>query len=100
MAVPERIVIPKTVVLSHRPHQQPVATPMDAIISVEDGVKWEYFGNWVVVFENESPFHSYNFFPGNDTSGPPKDDVKHNHPYKYSVYIEGDKLDPVVIIRP
>jgi hypothetical protein len=100
MAMPKPVAMPKKVVLSHKPHQKPEANPMDVIISMDDGVKWEYPGNWVVVFEKESPFHSFNFFPGNDTSGTPKSDAKHNHPYKYSVCIEGDQLDPNVIIRP
>lgn len=100
MAVPKTVAIPKKVVLSHKPYHPPEANPMDVVISMDDGVKWEYPGNWVVVFERESPFHSFNFFPGNDTSGAPKADAKHNHPYKYTVYIEGDRLDPKVIIRP
>lgn len=100
MAVPEQVVMPKKVALSHKQHQKPEADPMDVVISMEDGVKWDYRGNFVVVFENESPFESFNFYPGNDFSGPPRTDVKRNHPYKYSVYIDGDCLDPNVIIRP
>ena len=100
MAVPKHVTMPKKVVLTHKQHQKPDADPMDVVISVDDSVKWDYLGNFFVVFEHETPFESWNFFSGNANSGLPRKDVKHNHPYKYTVYIDGDRLDPNVIIRP
>lgn len=100
MAVPKHAAMPTKVVLSHKQHQKPVAAPADVVITVNDSVKWDYPGNFVVVFETETPFESWNFYPGNASSGLPRSDVKHNHPYKYTVYIDGDRLDPNVIIRP
>lgn len=92
--------IPKSVKLSHPSHQKPHADPDEIVISVDDSVKWDYRGDFVVTFEEETPFESWYFYPGNDTSGKPKPDAKHNHPYKYSVLIDGKRLDPKVIIRP
>lgn len=100
MAVRNPVNVPKHVKLSHPPHQNPHADPGDIVISVDDSVKWDYQGDFVVVFENETPFQSWYFYPGNDTSGKPRPDVKHNHPYKYSVHIDGKREDPNVIIRP
>jgi hypothetical protein len=54
----------------------------------------------VVVFEDETPFDSWYFYPGNNMSGKPRPDVERNHPYKYSVHIDGQRRDPNVIIRP
>jgi|SRR5579864_1908664 len=99
MPVPKHATIPKKVALSHN-HHQTGANPIDAVLSVDDSITWEYSGDFVVVFEKETPFASWNFYPGNTNSGAPKKDVKHNHPYKYTVYIDGDRLDPNVIIRP
>lgn len=99
MAVPKHATIPKKVTLSHNQHQTG-ANPIDAVLSVDDSITWEYSGDFVVVFEHETPFASWNFYPGNNNSGLPKKEVKHNHPYKYTVYIDGDRLDPNVIIRP
>jgi hypothetical protein len=100
MAVRKPVNVPKHVKLSHPHHQKPHADPGDIVISVDDSVKWDYQGDFVVVFEDESPFDSWYFYPGNDTSGKPKAGVKHNHPYKYSVHIDGEREDPNVIIRP
>jgi hypothetical protein len=94
------VAIPKPVKLSHVPHKQPHADPQDIVITVDDSVKWDYPGDFVVVFESETPFDSWYFYPGNNRSGKPRTDVEHNHPYKYSVHIDGKRLDPNVIIRP
>ena len=100
MGVRKTVTMPKTVKLSHLPHEEPQADPKDIVISIEDSVKWDYPGNFVVVFEKETPFDSWYFYPGNNMSGKPRSDVEHNHYYKYSVHIDGKRLDPNVIIRP
>jgi hypothetical protein len=100
MGVAKTIAMPKTVKLSHKPHKAPKTEPDDIIITANDSIKWDYQGDFVVVFEKETPFDSWNFYPGNNISSAPKADVKHNHPYKYTVYIDGDRHDPNVIIRP
>jgi hypothetical protein len=100
MGVAQPVAIPKTVALSHQPHQPPGATPDSVSITVNDSVKWDYAGDFVVVFENETPFDSWYFFPGHNISSLPRPDVKHNYPYKYTVHIGGDKHDPNVIIKP
>jgi hypothetical protein len=92
--------MPRTVKLSHRPHEEPHADPKDIEISMEESVKWDYSGDFVVVFEKETPFESWYFYPGNNMSGKPRPDVEHNHAYKYSVHIDGKRRDPNVIIRP
>jgi len=92
--------MPKNVKLNHPPQQKPQADPDEIVISVDDSVKWDYAGDFVVVFEEETPFESWYFYPGNNISGTPRPDVKHEHPYKYSVYIDGERQDPKVIIRP
>jgi hypothetical protein len=100
MGVRKPATIPKIVNLSHRPHEEPHAEPKDIVISVEDSVKWDYPGDFVVIFEGETPFDSWYFYPGNNMSGKPRPDVEHNHSYKYSVHIDGHRRDPNVIIRP
>ena len=100
MAERKPVNMPKNVKLSHPPHGNPHADPDEIVISVDDSVKWDYRGDFVVVFEEETPFQSWYFYPGINTSGKPLPDVKHNHPYKYSVHIDGKRLDPKVIIRP
>jgi hypothetical protein len=72
---------------------------LQVAITAEETVTWEYSGN-VVVFEHETPFESWNFYSGNANPGLPRKDVLHKHPYKYTVFIDGDRLDPNVIIRP
>ena len=57
-------------------------------------------GDFVVVFETETPFDSWYFYPGNHVSSTPRSDVEHDHCYKYSVHIDGKRHDPNVIIRP
>jgi hypothetical protein len=94
------VTMPRTVKLSHVQKQKPHAEPKDMVITAEDSVIWEYRGDFVVVFEEETPFESWYFYPGNNISGKPRLDVKHNHSYKYSVHIDGKQLDPNVIIRP
>jgi hypothetical protein len=101
MGVAQPVAIPKTVGLSHQPHQPPEANPDSVTITVNDSVKWECAEDFVVVFENnETPFDSWYFFPGQNVSGLPRRDVKHDYPYKYTVHIGGDKHDPNVIIKP
>jgi hypothetical protein len=100
MGVAKTVAMPKPVKLSHKPHTAPKADPDEVAISMDEKVKWEYAGDFVVVFEKETPFDSWNFYPGNNISSAPRPDVKHNHPYKYTVYIDGDRQDPNVIIRP
>lgn len=100
MGVRKPVILPKTVKLSHLPHQEPHADPKDIVIGTEDSVKWDYPGDFVVVFEDETPFDSWYFYPGNNRSGKPRPDVERNHPYKYSVHIDGQRRDPNVIIRP
>jgi len=100
MAVRNPLIMPKAVKLSHAPHEKPHADPGDIVITIDESVKWDYPGDFVVVFETETPFKSWYFYPGNNDSGKPRSDVKHDHPYKYSVHIDGQKLDPNVIIRP
>lgn len=100
MGVRNTISMPKIVKLSHKPHEEPHADPDDRVISMEDSVKWDYPGDFVVIFEKETPFESWYFYPGNNISGKPRLDVKHNHPYKYTVHIDGRWRDPNVIIRP
>ncbi len=100
MGVRKPVAIPKNVKLSHQPHHEPDADPEDIVIGVEDSVKWDYAGDFVVVFEKETPFDSWYFYPGNSISSKPRPDVEHNHPYKYTVHIDGERRDPNVIIRP
>jgi len=100
MAMRKPVILPKVVKLSRKLHEEPSAEPRDIVISVEDSVKWDFPGDFVVIFEHETPFEGWYFFPGNAISGKPKADVKHNHPYKYSVHIDGKRRDPNVIIRP
>jgi len=97
MGVAQPVAIPKNVALSHPP---PQAHPDSVIITVNDSVKWDYAGDFVVVFEKETPFDSWYFYPGQNVSGVPRPDVKHDYPYKYTVHIDGDRRDPIVIIRP
>jgi hypothetical protein len=100
MGVRKPATMPRIVKLSHRAHEEPHAEPRDIVISVEESVKWDYPGDFVVLFERETPFDSWYFYPGNNMSGKPRHDVEHNRPYKYSVHIDGRRLDPNVIIRP
>lgn len=92
--------IPKTVRLSHKPHEKPHTEPEDIVITMHERVKWDYAGDFVVVFETETPFDSWYFYPGNHVSSSPRSDVEHHHRYKYSVHIDGKRHDPNVIIRP
>ena len=92
--------IPKTVRLSHEPHEKPHTEPEDAVIKMHERVKWDYRGDFVVIFDKETPFDSWYFYPGNNVSSIPRSDVKHNHHYKYTVHIGGKRHDPNVIIRP
>lgn len=100
MGVAKSLHIPKTVRLSHKPHEAPHTEPEDVVITMNEKVKWDYAGDFVVVFEKETPFDSWYFYPGNNVSSTPRPDAEHNHPYKYSVHIDGKKSDPNVIIRP
>jgi len=100
MGVAETIAIPKTVRLSHKPHKAPHTEPEDIVITMNDRVKWDYDGDFVVVFEKETPFDSWYFYPGNNISSTPRPDVEHEHRYKYTVHIDGKQHDPNVIIRP
>jgi len=100
MGATKPVTMPRNVHLSHLPHENPHVEPKDVEIGVDDSVKWNYSGDFVVVFEEETPFDSWYFYPGNDMSGKPRPDVEHNHPYKYTVHIDGKRLDPNVIIRP
>jgi hypothetical protein len=100
MGVAQSLHIPKTVRLSQKPHEAPHTEPEDVVITMDERVKWDYPGDFVVVFETETPFDSWYFYPGNSVSSTPRPDVEHNHPYKYSVHIDGKRRDPNVIIRP
>ena len=91
--------IPKTVRLSHKPHEKPHTEPEDVAITCARG-SWHYRGDFVVVFETETPFDSWYFYPANHVSSTPRSDVEHDHCYKYSVHIGGQRHDPNVIIRP
>lgn len=100
MGVAQPVAIPKIVALKHQAHQPPNANPDSVSITVSDSVKWECLEDFVVIFENETPFDSWYFFPGQNVSGLPRPDVKLNYPYKYTVHIGGDRNDPNVIIQP
>ena len=100
MGVANTLSMPKIVRLGHKPHHRPHADPDEIEITVNDRVKFDYDGDFVVVFEDETPFDSWYFYPGNHTSSLPRPDVEHNHCYKYTVHIDGKKYDPNVIIRP
>ena len=100
MGVAKSLHMPRTVHLSHKPPGKPHADPDDIVITMNEKVTWDYSGDFVVTFETETPFDSWYFYPGNNVSSLPRPDVKHNHPYKYSVHIDGKRRDPNVIIRP
>jgi hypothetical protein len=101
MGVAETIAIPRSIKLHHKKeHEAPHADPDDIVITMSDRVIWEYSEDFLVVFEKETPFDRWYFYPGNNISSTPRPDVKHNHKYKYSVHVNGAKRDPNIIIRP
>jgi len=56
--------IPKTVRLSHKPHEKPHTEPEDVVITMHERVKWDYPGDFVVVFETETFLIPGIFIPG------------------------------------
>jgi hypothetical protein len=56
--------IPKTVRLSHKPHEKPHTEPEDIVITMHERIKWDYAGDFVVVFETETLLIPGIFIPG------------------------------------
>lgn len=54
-----------------------------------------------VIFEKKTPFHTSKFNKKANHTGKITDQANNaNSPYKYTVIIDGQRLDPTVIIRP
>lgn len=67
-----------------------------------DTVSWSGTGvqDWVVVFENDSPFNDHLFYPGSYQSGALDGDVEVGEIYKYTVYYkDGRRIDPEIEIE-
>ncbi len=70
--------------------------------SGKDEVEWQPDPadlKFVVCFEKDTPFSSWHFHPGQRQSGPPTVGAR-GEPYKYTIEVDGDRLDPEIKIDP
>lgn len=94
---------PKRVNILHRPGNKP-AVDQDKIeiwSTRNEEVEWvcDHPGQeFYICFEKRSPFQQQHFHSGNNRSGPIQPGASGS--YKYSIEVNGQVLDPTVIIKP
>jgi hypothetical protein len=89
-----------TITKSSQPDGTPSVSmdPVELSIKENEEVEWKSAGGEdFVVTLKKTPFEKHSFHEGRGKSGPIK--VREKKTYKYTVFIDGQELDPSVIIK-
>ena len=90
------------VTIKHEPGFPPVVYPESAYVSLsrDQEIVWECSKECRVVFKGASPFEERVFGGGSIHSGRPRPEVHPDYSitYRYSVTVDGDTIDPEVIV--
>ena len=74
--------------------------PVEVWTTNNDRVVWSGPGDWLVVFDDPSPFERDHF----DPSHPGNNEIVGaggGRQYKYTIYVDGKKgADPMIIVKP